>query len=56
LERLNNGLYTLQRISLILAEICVKGAPGCRERAEKLFKLKLKDPELKNHLEPVHLY
>lgn len=53
IERLNNGLYTLQRISLILAEVVVKGAPGCRERAEKLFKMRLKNPLLGFYLEPI---
>src|SRR5688572_27736068 len=56
IERLNNGLYTLQRIALILAELCTKGATGCRERAEKLFRMRIKDFSLQSFLEPVIPY
>ncbi|KAL3084364.1 hypothetical protein niasHT_035190 [Heterodera trifolii] len=53
LEKLNNGLYTLQRAALILAEICSKGAPGCHERVEKLFRLRLGDGSVGKQLEPI---
>ncbi|KAI6182919.1 DUF1716 domain-containing protein [Aphelenchoides bicaudatus] len=41
-EQLNNGLYTLQRVALILAEVTCKGPEGCDVRASKLLKMKLK--------------
>lgn len=51
-EQLNNGLYTLQRLALILAEIACKGPGECHERASKLLKMKLKST-LSDELEPV---
>uniref|UniRef100_A0A915LKU6 Beta-catenin-like protein 1 n=1 Tax=Meloidogyne javanica TaxID=6303 RepID=A0A915LKU6_MELJA len=53
IEKLNNGLYTLQRIVLILAEVCIKGAPGSKERAEKLFKMRFKGAHLNTLLESI---
>lgn len=55
LEKLNNGLYTLERVALIIAEVCVNGDAGCRERAAKLFRMKLKNPSISAHLDPVLL-
>ncbi|KAH7697823.1 DUF1716 domain-containing protein [Aphelenchoides avenae] len=53
IEKLNNGLYTLQRVVLVLAEVCCNGPVQCRDRAEKLFKMKLKNPSLIHHIGPV---
>lgn len=55
IEKLNNGLYTLQRVVLVLAEVCCNGPVQCRDRAEKLFKMKLKNPSLVHHLGPVRM-
>ncbi|VDD95331.1 unnamed protein product [Enterobius vermicularis] len=35
IDRLDAGLYTLQRIVLILADVCVNGSSVCRTRALK---------------------
>ena len=51
-ERLNNGFYTLSKIALILAEVCLYGEPACRERASNLFRMKTKNPSIYEHLEP----
>lgn len=56
IEKLNNGLYTLERVALIIAEICIHGPEGCLDRAMKMFRLKLKDSSLSKHLEPVCYY
>jgi beta-catenin-like protein 1 len=53
IEKLNNGLYTLQRVVLIIAEICVNGPIECRQRAENLFRMKLKNASVADHLQPV---
>lgn len=42
IELLNNGLYTWQRVGIVLAEVCTKAPPECIARANKLFKMKLK--------------
>jgi beta-catenin-like protein 1 len=51
-EQLNNGLYTLQRLALILAEVACKGPDGCHVRASKLLKMKVRSTLL-DQLEPV---
>jgi len=51
-ERLNNGFYTLSKIALLLAEVCLYGEPACRERATNLFRMKTKNPSIYEHLEP----
>lgn len=51
-EQLNNGLYTLQRLALILAEVACKGPNDCHVRASKMLKMKLKST-LSEQLEPV---
>uniref|UniRef100_A0A915CXN4 Beta-catenin-like protein 1 n=1 Tax=Ditylenchus dipsaci TaxID=166011 RepID=A0A915CXN4_9BILA len=53
IEKLGNGLYTLQRVTLIIAEVCVNGPTVCRERAAKIFRMKMKNPSLSDHLEPI---
>ena len=55
IEKLNNGLFTLQRVVLILAELCVRGPPECLERAKKIFRMKLKNPNVADHLVPVEI-
>ncbi|KAI1729644.1 catenin-beta-like, arm-motif containing nuclear domain-containing protein [Ditylenchus destructor] len=52
-EKLNSGLYTLQRIAFIIAEVCANGSPGCRERALKMMRMKLKNQTLSDLLEPI---
>lgn len=52
-EKLNNGLFTLQRIVLILSEICARGPLECLERAKKIFRMKTKNPNVAEHLVPV---
>lgn len=54
-EKLNNGLFTLQRVVLILAEICANGPVECLERAKKIFRMKTKNPNVADHLVPVGL-
>lgn len=41
-ELLNNGLYTWQRIGIVLADVCTKAATECLARANKLLKMKQK--------------
>lgn len=53
MEKINNGLYTLERVALILAEVCVNGPIECRERASKMFRMKLKNPSIGYHIERV---
>ncbi|CAD5206925.1 unnamed protein product [Bursaphelenchus okinawaensis] len=43
IELLNNGLYTWQRIGIVLAEVCTKASADCMVRANKLFKMRLKN-------------
>lgn len=52
-DRLDAGLYTLQRIVLILGDVCANGAPGCRARAIKLFQMRTGNGKLSRHLIPV---
>lgn len=54
LDKLDNGLYTLQRLTLILADvaICVETA---RLREEKLFQMKMSNNRLDLMLGPVGL-
>lgn len=54
IEKVNNGLYTLERVTLILAEVCVNGPAECLERATKMFRMKLKNCSLHHHLSPVN--
>lgn len=53
LDKLDAGLYTLQRIVLILADICSNAMPGCRNRAIKLFQMRTGNGKLTKHLVPV---
>uniref|UniRef100_A0A0R3RZL6 Beta-catenin-like protein 1 n=1 Tax=Elaeophora elaphi TaxID=1147741 RepID=A0A0R3RZL6_9BILA len=53
LDKLDAGLYTLQRIILILADICSNAMPGCRNRAVKLFQMRTGNGKLTKHLVPV---
>jgi beta-catenin-like protein 1 len=54
-ERLNNGFYTLSKIALILADVCLSSYFTCKEKASNLFRMKTKNPSIKAHLEPVLL-
>ncbi|CAD5210294.1 unnamed protein product [Bursaphelenchus xylophilus] len=51
IELLNNGLYSWQRIGIVLAEVCTKGTSDCMIRANKLFKMRLKS-NVENVLNP----
>lgn len=53
LDKLDAGLYTLQRISLILADICCNAIPGSRNRAIKLLQMRTGNGKLSKHLVPV---
>ncbi|CAG9536204.1 unnamed protein product [Cercopithifilaria johnstoni] len=53
LDKLDAGLYTLQRIILILADICSNAMPGCRNRAVKLLQMRTGNGKLSKHLVPV---
>ncbi|CAB3407769.1 unnamed protein product [Caenorhabditis bovis] len=52
LERLDHGLFTLQRLALIIADVtvCVSSA---RQRAQKLFAMKMSDGKLSEMLLPI---
>ncbi|CAD6184503.1 unnamed protein product [Caenorhabditis auriculariae] len=52
LDKLENGLYTLQRVTLILADVC-GSMNSARLRAMKLFSMKLKNDRLDLLLCPV---
>jgi hypothetical protein len=39
-DKLDAGLFTLQLVALILADVCVHGAQSCRDRAAKLLNMK----------------
>lgn len=54
-ERLNNGFYTLSKIALILADVCLSSYFTCKEKASNLFRMKTKNPSIKAHLEPILL-
>ncbi|KAI6202943.1 DUF1716 domain-containing protein [Aphelenchoides besseyi] len=51
-EQLNNGLFTLQRITLILTEVVTKGDSECKLRAAKLIKMKTRST-LTEKFEPI---
>ncbi|KAI6241435.1 DUF1716 domain-containing protein [Aphelenchoides fujianensis] len=51
-EQLNNGLFTLQRITLILTEVATKGPAECNARAAKLIKMKTRST-LSEQLGPI---
>lgn len=53
LDRLDAGLYTLQRVTLVLADVCANGSSGCRNRAVKLFQMRTGNGKLTRHLTPV---
>ncbi|VDN56641.1 unnamed protein product [Dracunculus medinensis] len=53
LDRLDAGLYTLQRIVLVLADVSVNGSSSCRNRAIKLFQMRTGNGKLSRHLIPV---
>ena len=55
LDRLDAGLYTLQRIVLVIADVCVNGSSVCRARATKLLQMRKGDGKLGRHLIPVSL-
>ncbi|EGT39173.1 hypothetical protein CAEBREN_29631 [Caenorhabditis brenneri] len=52
LDKLDNGLYTLQRLSLILIDVAV-GVESARLREEKLFQMKLSNNRLDLMLGPI---
>lgn len=54
LDRLDAGLYTLQRIVLVLADVSVNGSSSCRNRAIKLFQMRTGNGKLSRHLIPVY--
>uniref|UniRef100_A0A914XS68 Beta-catenin-like protein 1 n=1 Tax=Plectus sambesii TaxID=2011161 RepID=A0A914XS68_9BILA len=39
-DKLDGGLFTLQLVALVLAEVCINGAHSCRDRASKLLNMK----------------
>ncbi|VDK61599.1 unnamed protein product [Onchocerca ochengi] len=53
LDKLDAGLYTLQRTVLILADVCSNAGPGCRNRAVKLFQMRTGNGKLCKHLVPI---
>ncbi|CAI5437481.1 unnamed protein product [Caenorhabditis angaria] len=52
LDKLDNGLYSLQRLSLILADVTVC-VPSARQRAQKLFSMKMSNDRLDTILSPI---
>ncbi|CCD71340.1 Beta-catenin-like protein 1 N-terminal domain-containing protein [Caenorhabditis elegans] len=52
LDKLDNGLYTLQRLTLILGEVAV-GVESARLREEKLFQMKMSQNRLDLMLCPI---
>ncbi|CAI2320479.1 unnamed protein product [Caenorhabditis sp. 36 PRJEB53466] len=52
LDKLDNGLYTLQRLTLILADVAV-GVETARKREEKLFQMKMSSNRLDLMLTPI---
>ncbi|MFH4977245.1 hypothetical protein AB6A40_003954 [Gnathostoma spinigerum] len=53
IDRLDAGLYTLQRVVLILADVCANGIPACRERTMKLLQMRTGNGKLSKHLIPI---
>lgn len=53
LDRLDAGLYTLQRIALILADVCANANPLCRARANRLLHMRTGSSRINKHLIPV---
>lgn len=52
LDRLDAGLYTLQNLALILADVCANTS-SARHRASKLFSMKLKQEKIMKILMPL---
>ncbi|ETN75338.1 Eukaryotic hypothetical protein [Necator americanus] len=52
LDRLDAGLYTLQNLSLILADVCAHTS-SARHRASKLFSMKMKQEKVSKVLLPL---
>ncbi|XGW22845.1 hypothetical protein V3C99_005235 [Haemonchus contortus] len=52
LDRLDAGLYTLQNLSLILADVCAHTS-SARHRASKLFSMKMKQEKITKILLPL---
>lgn len=52
LDRLDAGLYTLQNLSLILADVCTHTS-SARHRASKLFSMKMKQEKISKVLLPL---
>uniref|UniRef100_F1L3Q7 Beta-catenin-like protein 1 n=1 Tax=Ascaris suum TaxID=6253 RepID=F1L3Q7_ASCSU len=53
LDRLDAGLYTLQRIALILADVCANANPLCRARANRLLHMRTGSSRINKHLIPI---
>ncbi|CAJ0561095.1 unnamed protein product, partial [Mesorhabditis spiculigera] len=52
LDRLDGGLYTLQNVTLLLSDICVQ-LNSARQRAIKLFSMKVRQEKLSAHFIPI---
>lgn len=50
IDRLDAGLYTLQRIVLVLADVCANATSSCRSRAIRLFQMRTGNGKLSRHL------
>ncbi|KHN88155.1 Beta-catenin-like protein 1 [Toxocara canis] len=53
LDRLDAGLYTLQRIALILADVCANANPQCRARANRLLQMRAGSAKINKYLIPI---
>ncbi|VDK54181.1 unnamed protein product [Anisakis simplex] len=53
LDRMESGLYTLQRIALILADVCVNATPQCRLRANRLLQMRTGSSKINKLLIPI---
>ncbi|VDM98064.1 unnamed protein product [Thelazia callipaeda] len=53
LDKLDAGLYTLQRIALIIADVCVNATSGCRNRALKLLQMRTGNAKISKYIVPI---
>uniref|UniRef100_A0A0N4ZTZ6 Beta-catenin-like protein 1 n=1 Tax=Parastrongyloides trichosuri TaxID=131310 RepID=A0A0N4ZTZ6_PARTI len=52
-KRLDNGLFTLQQVTLILSDICAYGSLECSRRVSKLFQMRFKNKKISQRVVPI---
>uniref|UniRef100_A0A0K0E3D2 Beta-catenin-like protein 1 n=1 Tax=Strongyloides stercoralis TaxID=6248 RepID=A0A0K0E3D2_STRER len=52
-KRLDQGLFTLQQVTLILTDVCAYGSKECSRRVSKLFQMRFKNKKISQRLVPI---